>query len=93
MSPGARCRTSSTAFAAESWLYAASTMRNREMSAPHFWATSRMRAAGPTRMGVIRPTRAASIAPFSEDSSQGCATAVGVGGIDLQRAISWSYFW
>src|SRR5689334_6284387 len=67
-------------------------MRNEEMSRPDFWATSRMRAEGPTRIGAISPTRAASIAPRSEDSSQGCTTAVGVGGIALQRAISRSYF-
>ncbi len=40
----------------------------------------------------MSPTRAPSTAPLSDDSSQGCATAVGVGGMDLQRAISWSYF-
>ena len=47
-------------------------------------ATARMRSRGPTRIGAIRPSLAASIAPSSEDASQGCATAVGVGGIDLQ---------
>ena len=40
----------------------------------------------------MSPSRAASMAPLSDDSSHGCATAVGVGGIDLQRAISRSYF-
>jgi hypothetical protein len=85
-------RTSSTAFAAESWLYWASTRRKREMSMFDFAATSRIRAAGPTRIGVMRPTREASTAPLRDDSSQGCATAVGVGGSSLQRAISWSYF-
>ena len=64
-------RTSATALAADSWLYPASTMRNREMSSPELAATSRIRAAGPTRIGTISPTREASNAPRSEDSSQG----------------------
>ncbi len=85
-------RTSSTALAADSWLNAASTMRNFEMSMPAFDATSRMRAEGPTRIGAISPTRAASTAPLRDDSSHGWTTAVGVGASPLQRAISWSYF-
>jgi hypothetical protein len=42
-------------------------------------------------MGAIRPAFAASTAPLSELSSQGCATAVGVGGKALQRSMSRSY--
>ena len=73
-------RTSSTAFAAESWLCADSTSGKRDMSALACPAASRMRAGGPTRMGSISPSCAASTAPSIEISSQGCATAVFTGG-------------
>ena len=49
-------------------------------------------AAGPTRIGVISPASPASIAPASAVSSQGYATAVGIGARFLQRSSSFSYF-
>ena len=55
-------RTSSTAFAAESWLWLESTSSNGVMSIAARCATSRSRATGPTRMGFSRPVRAASAA-------------------------------
>ena len=45
-----------------------------------------MRAGGPTRIGAIRPSLAASTAPSSEIRSQGCATAVVTGGSLLRRS-------
>src|SRR5262245_3974405 len=51
-----------------------------------------MTALGPTRIGVISPRPAASIAPVSDVSSQGCATAVGIGARRSHRAKSCSYF-
>src|SRR5712672_3108246 len=39
-----------------------------------------MRAGGPTRIGAISPSRAASTIPSMEIRSQGCATAVVTGG-------------
>src|SRR5262245_25109901 len=62
------------------------------MSRLHCFASAAMRAFGPTRIGVISPAFAASTTAVSELSSQGCATAVRVGGRLLQRAISASYF-
>ena len=47
---------------------------------------------GPTRMGLISPASAASSAPLSEVSSQGCATAVAEGGCFFAAAIRRSYF-
>src|SRR3954464_6964367 len=52
------------------------------------WA---MAAAGPTRIGMVRPRRAASTAPDKAVASQGCATAVGTGGRLAHRARSASY--
>ena len=46
---------------------------------------SRMRSAGPTRIGSISRSRAASTAPSSDTSSQGCATATLIGGLGLRR--------
>jgi hypothetical protein len=54
---------------------------------PFALATDWMRSRGPTRNGTIRPIRAAAIAPSSDETSQGCATAVGVGGSALQVSI------
>ena len=62
------------------------------MSMPCCLATASIRARGPTRIGAIRPSCAASTAPRSELSSQGCATAVGVGGSALQKSSSRWYF-
>src|SRR3954447_2608662 len=61
------------------------------MFSPAFWATARMRSAGPTRIGTMMPASAASTAPRSEDSSQGCTTAVGIAGFSRVRAIRRSY--
>ena len=55
-------------------------------SIPHCLATASMRERGPTRIGEMRPRRAASRAPSSELWSQGWTTAVGVGGSDLQES-------
>ena len=78
--PALPSRTRATAFAAELWLCADSTIGRSAMSNPYRAATSRMRAGGPTRIGSIRPSLRASIAPPSDTSSQGCATAVVTGG-------------
>ena len=85
-------RTSCTARSAAAWLCAASTISQPEMSRPACSAAPRMRAAGPTRRGASRPSRAASTAPVSDDSSQGCATAVLSGGRLFAIARSRSYF-
>src|ERR1700739_1685494 len=50
------------------------------MSALACRAASLMRLGGPTRIGAISPSRAASTAPSIEIRSQGCATAVVTGG-------------
>ena len=55
-------------------------------------ATAAIFAAGPTRIGSMMPASAASTAPRSEVSSQGCTTMVAAGGTSLARAISRSYF-
>ena len=73
-------RTSSTALAAAAWLCGTSTIRVLpEVDAVLPWRSRAIFAAGPTRIGTIRPLAAASIAPASAVSSQGCATAVGTG--------------
>src|SRR5262245_15672477 len=46
---------------------------------PFFLAISWILAAGPTRIGTIRPFWPASIAPSRAVFSHGCATAVGTG--------------
>src|SRR5512135_464840 len=56
------------------------------MSMPYCLATASMRSRGPTRIGAISPSFAASAALRSELSSQGWATAVGVGGKALQKS-------
>src|SRR5689334_1197842 len=47
---------------------------------------------GPTKIGTIRPCRAASTAPDREAASQGCATAVGMGSRAEHLVNSCSYF-
>ena len=46
------------------------------MSRPCSRATLSIRAAGPTSVGRINPASAASTAPLSDVSSQGCVTTV-----------------
>ena len=84
-------RTSSTAFAAAAWLWGASTIRVLPSWMPAAFATSRIFAAGPTRIGTISPFWPASIAAASAVSSHGCATAVGTGSRLRQRSSSASY--
>src|SRR5271157_4518296 len=67
--------TSPTALAAESWLCADATSSKGLISSPVSLAALRMRSGGPTRIGSMSPSLWASIAPLSETSSQGCATA------------------
>src|SRR6476620_6188566 len=55
-------------------------------------ATAAILLLGPTRIGLISPASPASTAPFSEVSSQGCATAVAIGCRRLAAAIRRSYF-
>ena len=55
------------------------------MSTPLAAATAWMRAAGPTRTGTIRRRRADSIAPSSDNRSQGCTTAQLTGSSGSQR--------
>ena len=64
-------RTSSTDFAADAWLCGVSTMRVLPSAILCAAATSRIFAAGPTRIGVMSPFSAASIAPASAVSSHG----------------------
>src|SRR6187399_857964 len=73
-------RTSSTALKAESWLWAASTISKPLMSSPALAAASRIFASGPTRIGMMSLSFAASTALSSEASSQGWAIAVGTAG-------------
>ena len=62
------------------------------MSSLAFAATSLMRAPGPNEDRRDQPgLRGVHCAPASDPSSQGCATAVGVGGSDLHLAIRRSY--
>ena len=82
---------SSTALAAAASLCGASTISNRLMSMPCCCATAAILAAGPTRIGAMMPASAASTAPRSEVSSQGCATTVVAGGTCFACAISRSY--
>ena len=72
-------RASRTASAAADAASSASTISKREMSSLAFFATSAMRALGPTRIGISSFACAPSTAPRSDDSSQGYATAVGTG--------------
>ncbi len=58
---------------------------------PWCCATAAIFAAGPTRIGTMMPACAASTAPRSEVSSQGCTTTVVAGGTCFARAISRSY--
>ena len=67
--------TRPTALAAELWLCADATSSNPLMSRPASLATLPSRSGGATRIGSIKPSLKASIAPRSETSSQGCATA------------------
>ena len=60
-----------TALAADSWLYGASTMRNREMSSPSCAATSRIRARGSDEDRRDQPELGGVDAPRSEVSSHG----------------------
>src|SRR5580704_4895277 len=83
--------TSSTALAAESWLCWESTISKEPISSEARPATSHSRAAGPTRMGFSRPSRAASTALSRETASQGCTTAVAIAGCLPATSISRSY--
>ena len=62
------------------------------MSTLNDFATASIRARGPTRIGAIKPSLVASRMPSSELWSQGCTTAVGMGGSVLQASIRRSYF-
>src|SRR5262249_37767033 len=55
-------------------------------------ARAPMVGAGPTRIGGISPSAAASVAPSSAVSSHGYATAVGAGDIPRHRSSTRSYF-
>src|SRR6185295_10963294 len=85
-------RTSSTARAAEAWLWGTSTLSVLPRSIFLALVSARIFSAGPTRIGTIRPNSAASSAPSSAVISQGCATAVGIGASFLQRSSNWSNF-
>ncbi len=81
-------RASSTALAAAAWLCSTGTIRNGEMSMPSACATARIFASGPTRIGSMRSSVAASTAPCSESRSQGCTTAQTIAGRSAQAANS-----
>ncbi len=85
-------RTSSTARAAAAWLWGTSTISIPARSRPCASATPRIFAAGPTRMGTTSPAAAASSAPRSEVSSQGCATIITAEGTACAAATSRSCF-
>ena len=85
-------RTSSTAFSAAAWLCGTSTISMSPRSSENCLATAAILSLGPTRIGLINPASPASTAPFSEVSSQGCATAVAIGSSFFAAAIRRSYF-
>jgi hypothetical protein len=88
------CSTSSTALSAAAWLCGASTIGQAEMSMWAARAASRMRCAGPTRMGSINPSRAAPMAPSMDAASQGWTMAVTVGRRPWQASSScWYLEW
>src|ERR1051325_3016083 len=62
------------------------------MFRPCLAATSLILAAGPTRIALMIPDSADSIAPRNELSSQGCATTVDTIGTPFAAAIRRSYF-
>ena len=66
--------------------------RSRRDRARRTWATLRILSLGPTRIGLISFASAASSAPLSDVSSQGCATAVARGRHAFAAAMSRSYF-
>ena len=82
---------SSTAFAAAASLCGASTISYPLMLIPWSRAALEIFAEGPTRTGLMMPSCAASTAPRSEDSSQGCTTIVVAGLVSFALAISRSY--
>src|ERR1700760_4004370 len=62
------------------------------MSRPCLVATSLILAACPTRIALMIPASADSIAPRNELSSHGCATTIVTPGTALAAAIRRSYF-
>src|SRR5689334_12389640 len=84
--------TSPTALLAESWLCSAATMSIASMLSFAALATVRMRSTGPTRIGSISPSCAASMAPCSDTSSHGCAMATLIAGSAWAALISRWYF-
>src|SRR5215217_7181510 len=84
--------TSATAFSAATWLWGASTMRNSERSALRLFAVAAILSCGPTRIGSMSPSEAASRTAPSEVASQGCATATFSRGRAFAAASSRSYF-
>ena len=78
--PARPSRTRATARSAEAWLCGVSSMAMPARSRPAAAAAARIRAAGPTRMGRIRPALAASSAPSRLAASTGCTTAQGRAG-------------
>ena len=85
-------RMVSTAFSAAAWLSGTSMISMPTMLRPSDFARSQILVLGPTRMGVMIPASAASNAPLSDVSSQGCATAVVSGCKSFVAAMSRSYF-
>src|SRR5689334_17063751 len=83
---------SSTARSAAASLCGASTIWKPPIWIPRSAATCLILAAGPTRIGAMIPSSAASIGPRSELSSHGCTTTVNAGGTVLALAIRRSYF-
>ncbi len=81
-------RTSATALAAASWLCTASTSSNAPMSIEASAAARSILSRGPTRIGVISCSRAASTALSSETLSHGCAIAVTAGSCCRARSTS-----
>ena len=69
-----------TARAAAAWLCGASTRSIPSSLCPACSAAFLIFATGPTSTGTMRPCSAACSAPLSESLSQGCTTAVRIGG-------------
>ena len=66
-------------------------IRNLPRSIPAVSAVALILAKGPTRIGTINPSSAASTAPERAEASHGCATAVGIGSSLVHLSSNCSY--
>src|SRR5215469_11487215 len=84
-------RTSATPLAAAASLWGASTMSKPAILRLYFAAVPLILSAGPTRIGLIIPSSAASQTPVNDDSSQGWTTIVTADGTCRLAVIRRSY--